>query len=117
MRPAGIVREGRRGVMWTASRNYVSIGPSGDDYAAPLDRHGSPQNSSHQGGTGMTNKFTVGINVAGTRHSVTVMAEDALVAALKVKLERPDAAINYVRRCNKRGDLRHPHDTVTTHAG
>ena len=46
----------------------------------------------------MTNKFTVGINVAGTRHSVTVVAEDALVAALKVKLERPDAAINYVRR-------------------
>ena len=35
----------------------------------------------------MTNKFTVGINEAGTRHSVTVMAEDALLAALKVKLE------------------------------
>jgi hypothetical protein len=40
------------------------------------------------------------------------MAEDALMAALKVKLERPNAAINYVRRCNKRGDLRHPHDAV-----
>jgi hypothetical protein len=65
----------------------------------------------------MTNKFTVGINVAGTRHSVTVIAEDALVAALKVKLERPNAAINYVRRCNKRGDLRHPHDAMVTQAG
>lgn len=60
----------------------------------------------------MTNKFTVGINVAGKCHSVTVLAEDALMAALKVKLERPAAAINYVRRCNKRGDLRHPHDAV-----
>jgi hypothetical protein len=60
----------------------------------------------------MTNKFTVGINVAGTRHSVTVEAEDALVAALKVKLDQPTAAINFVRRCNKRGDLRHPHDVV-----
>jgi hypothetical protein len=63
----------------------------------------------------MTNKFTVGINVAGTRHSVTVVAEDALVAALKVKLDQPNAAINFVRRCNKRGDLRHPHDAMVAH--
>ena len=58
-------------------------------------------------------KFTVGLHLAGTRHSVTVVAEDALMAALKVKLEQPNAAINFVRRCNKRGDLRHPHDAVT----
>ncbi len=30
-------------------------------------------------------EFTVGINVAGERRSVTVSAEDALIAALKVK--------------------------------
>jgi hypothetical protein len=60
----------------------------------------------------MTLEFTVGINVAGTRQSVTVVAEDALIAALKVKHERPDATINYVRRRNKRGDLRHPHAPV-----
>ena len=65
----------------------------------------------------MTNKFTVGINVAGTRHSVTVVAEDALVAALKVKLDQPNASINYVRRCNKRGDLRHPHGAIVFDAG
>ncbi len=58
------------------------------------------------------NKFTVGIKVDGTRHSVTVVAEDALLAALKVKLAQPAASINFVRRCNKRGDLRHPHDAV-----
>jgi hypothetical protein len=58
----------------------------------------------------MTAEYTVGINVAGMRQSVTVTAEDALIAALKVKCERPDAAINYVRRSNKRGDRRHPHE-------
>jgi hypothetical protein len=58
------------------------------------------------------NKFTVGLHLAGTSHSVTVTAEDALMAALKVKLEQPAAAINFVRRSNKRGDLRHPHDVV-----
>ena len=55
-------------------------------------------------------EFTVGINVAGKRRSVTVPAEDALIAALKVKCEQPQAMINYVRRRNKRGDVRHPHD-------
>jgi hypothetical protein len=57
-------------------------------------------------------KFTVGLHLAGARHSVTVTAEDALMAALKVKLEQPAAAINFVRRSNKRGDLRHPHDAI-----
>jgi hypothetical protein len=61
-------------------------------------------------------KFTVGLHLAGTRHSVTVLAEDALMAALKVKLEQPNAAINFVRRSNKRGDLRHPHDAVANMA-
>jgi hypothetical protein len=36
-------------------------------------------------------EFTVGINIAGKHESVTVAAEDALIAALKVKCERPDA--------------------------
>jgi hypothetical protein len=37
-----------------------------------------------------------------------VDAEDALIAALKVKAERPDAIITYVRRQNRRGDARNP---------
>lgn len=60
----------------------------------------------------MTLEFTVGIKLAGTRHSITVAAEDALIAALKVKCDRPEAVINYVRRSNKRGDRRHPHETM-----
>jgi hypothetical protein len=43
----------------------------------------------------MTLEFTVGINIAGERRSVTVLAEDALIAALKVKHEKPEAMINY----------------------
>jgi hypothetical protein len=35
------------------------------------------------------------------------------MAALRVKHERPEAVINYVRRRNKRGDLRHPHDSIS----
>ncbi len=57
-------------------------------------------------------EFTVGINIDGERQSVTVSAEDALIAALKVKHEKPDAVINYVRRSNRRGDRRHPHKSL-----
>lgn len=52
--------------------------------------------------------FTVGYKrQAQTRH-VIVDAEDALVAALKVKAEHADARIMYVRPQNRRGDARHP---------
>ncbi len=60
----------------------------------------------------MTLEFTVGMNVAGIRRTVTVSAEDALIAALKVKHKEPEATINYVRRSNRRGDRRHPHQSV-----
>jgi hypothetical protein len=40
--------------------------------------------------------------------SASVDAEDALIAALKVKVQRPEALIAYVRQQNKRGDTRHP---------
>jgi hypothetical protein len=52
--------------------------------------------------------FAVGFNLQGKPGHVVVDAEDALVAALKVKIDRPDALITYVRRQNKRGDTRHP---------
>jgi hypothetical protein len=53
-------------------------------------------------------QFTVGISVEGKGDRIVVRAEDALVAALKVKAERPSATITYVRRLNRRGDQRHP---------
>ncbi len=53
-------------------------------------------------------QFTVGLKAGGRSDHATVEAEDALIAALKVKMERPDAEILYVRRANKRGDARHP---------
>jgi hypothetical protein len=56
----------------------------------------------------MQSQFTVGVNLEGKGDRVVVRAEDALIAALKVKAERPDATITYVRRMNRRGDQRHP---------
>ena len=64
----------------------------------------------------MKQQFTVGMNIAGQSQSVTVEAEDALIAALKVKQRQPQATINYVRRSNRRGDQRHPHETVVADA-
>jgi hypothetical protein len=52
--------------------------------------------------------FAVGFKVEGKTGHVVVDAEDALIAALKVKMERPEAHITYVRHQNKRGDTRHP---------
>ena len=57
----------------------------------------------------MTLRYAVGIKVGNRADQVTVEAEDALVAALKVKAAHPEAAITYVRKQNARGDRRHPH--------
>jgi hypothetical protein len=53
-------------------------------------------------------QFAVGLKLKAKAEHVIVDAEDALIAALKVKAERPEALIMYVRRQNKRGDARNP---------
>ena len=53
-------------------------------------------------------QFAVGFRLQGKTGHVVVDAEDALIAALKVKMQRPEALIAYVRQQNKRGDARHP---------
>ena len=52
--------------------------------------------------------FAVGLKLKGKVNHVLVEAEDALIAALKAKTERPEASIMYVRPQNRRGDARHP---------
>jgi hypothetical protein len=52
--------------------------------------------------------FAVGFKLQGKTSHIIVEADDALVAALKVKIQRPEALITYVRRQNRRGDARHP---------
>lgn len=52
--------------------------------------------------------FTVGLKFKGRVDHFVVEAEDALIAALKVKCEQPQALIMYVRPQNRRGDARHP---------
>jgi hypothetical protein len=49
-------------------------------------------------------KFTVGLKANGKAEHAVVDADDAL----KVKMQRPEAEIMYVRRANKRGDARNP---------
>ena len=51
-------------------------------------------------------QFTVGFKHFGNTGHLVVEAEDALIAALKVKMRHPEALIAYVRRLNRRGDLR-----------
>ena len=46
------------------------------------------------------------------RGSDDLEAEDALIAALRVKIAHPAAAITYVRKQNVRGDRRHPHASL-----
>jgi hypothetical protein len=53
-------------------------------------------------------RFTVGLKINGKADHTLVDAEDALIAALKVKMQRPAAEILYVRRANRRGDARNP---------
>ena len=53
-------------------------------------------------------QYSVGFKIQGKTGHVIVDAEDALIAAVKVRTERPEALIAYVRQRNKRGDTRHP---------
>jgi len=64
----------------------------------------------------MLSHYTVGLKLKGKVDRVFVDAEDALIAALKVKAEHPDALISYVRRKNRRGDARHPAHSLTEDA-
>jgi hypothetical protein len=50
------------------------------------------------------------MRIGARARALTIEAEDALVAALKSKLENPEALITYVRKANRRGDRRHPHE-------
>jgi len=56
--------------------------------------------------------YTVGVKLRARTKAHTIEAEDALVAALRMKLENPEALITYVRKSNRRGDRRHPHETL-----
>jgi hypothetical protein len=57
----------------------------------------------------MTLQYAVGIRIGKKTDQMAVEAEDALIAALKVKAAHPEAMITYVRKRNVRGDRRHPH--------
>ncbi|OAF05537.1 hypothetical protein AYJ54_01125 [Bradyrhizobium centrolobii] len=56
--------------------------------------------------------YTVGLKLGVRAKALTIEAEDALVAALRIKLENPEALVTYVRKSNRRGDRRHPHEAL-----
>jgi hypothetical protein len=60
----------------------------------------------------MKTHYLVGMTLMTKSDSVSVDAEDALIAALKVKHDFPQAMITYVRKRNSRGDCRHPHHAL-----
>jgi hypothetical protein len=53
-------------------------------------------------------RFTVGLKLKNKADHTVVEADDALMAALKVKAQHPEARLTYVRPSNRRGDARHP---------
>ena len=61
----------------------------------------------------MAMRYMVGIRIGRKSAGVAVDAEDALIAALKVKQEHPEAMVTYVRKHNVRADKRHPHPDVS----
>ena len=56
--------------------------------------------------------YTVGLRLGTHAKVLTIDADDALIAALKTKIENPEAVITYVRKANRRGDRRHPHEIL-----
>jgi len=61
----------------------------------------------------MSWQFTVGLRMKGKADRMVVAAEDALIAALKVRAERREATSLDVRRSNQRGDTRQPAHALT----
>ena len=57
--------------------------------------------------------FIVGLRHRTRSKVLTIEAEDALLAALKAKYDNPEANITYVRKSNRRGDRRHPHERLS----
>ena len=64
----------------------------------------------------MVTEYTVGLRLGQRTDTLSIEAEDALIAALKAKSRNPEAMITYVRRSNRRGDRRHPHHGLTAEA-
>ena len=61
----------------------------------------------------MASQFIVGLKLNKKTRHIVVGAEDALIAALKVKVEHPEAVVSYVRPMNRRGDARHAQQSLS----
>jgi hypothetical protein len=102
---------GKSGHNASARMGWDKPGHDGEVLSQPLRGHDKGWGNDYACARKVENvpgHYTVGLVAKGKADRVAVDAEDALIAALKVKAERPDATITYVRRQNRRGDARHP---------
>ncbi|MGB6704322.1 MAG: hypothetical protein WBE94_04135, partial [Pseudolabrys sp.] len=72
-------------------------------------RFGSHLGKCRLKGSRIMTEYIVGLRQGKRSEVLTIEAEDALIAALKVKHNHPEALISYVRKSNRRGDRRNPH--------
>jgi hypothetical protein len=95
-------------------KKYHPLEDAGSNHRAtnlvpePLARHRRTSGPKYWVEEACRVQFTVGLKLKGKTDHIAVDAEDALIAALKVKTEHPEAIITYVRQQNRHGDTRHP---------
>jgi hypothetical protein len=56
--------------------------------------------------------YTVGLRLQTRTKALTIESEDALLAALRSSSRISEAHTTYVRKLNRRGDRRHPHEAL-----
>jgi hypothetical protein len=103
---------------WSATRSLLAGGdaPIFDPHLAAVDN--AKRRVHHALGLALPiedlmTSYIVGLRDKTRSKVLTIEAEDALIAALKAKQANPEAIITYVRKSNRRGDRRHPHQGLS----
>lgn len=94
----------RRTVFLAGLIGLVLMAVAGSLFACARDPYAGP---GRHGGTGMQQRYVIGLHVEGVTTRVTVAAADALEAAQAVKRGRPEAAILYARPADADDEERH----------
>jgi hypothetical protein len=103
---------------WSATRSLLADGgaPIFDPHLPAVDN--AKRRVHHALGLALPiedlmTSYIVGLRDKTRSKVLTIEAEDALNAALKAKQANPEAIITYVRKSNRRGDRRHPHQGLS----
>src|SRR5258707_2767283 len=98
----GFEGEGGRGAVMVVALDVTGDGAgrkiaTGAYLACPLPGMSLSPQTATAGGERMIIEYTVGLRLGQRSEALTIEAEDALIAALKVKRPSPEALINYGR--------------------